>query len=231
MADGDGLAPFLSVAQGELQLPADGGDLLHIIQKRNIAESATNAGVLRSIVSERGGGGAAVNEEQIAPTQNDHEVGHQWAIGGGQGALMVVDTDSIGDVLQHGADDLGNLGRGHSGVKLLRFGHFVAEGLHGQMQHDLVAAAVGFFRDLAGIRVKGEEGESERVRKGEDGVRSRAIGAEIVENDGETRSAGAGGGRRMRRGASLNRIACLGTEIPGRFGIVTSSEASKESEQ
>ena len=106
-------------------------------------------------------------------------------------------------------------------MELLRFGHFVAEGLHGQMQHDLVTAAVGFFRDLAGIRVIGEEGNSERVRKGKDGFGNRAISAEIVEDDGETRNAGAGGGWRMRRGAFLSRIACPGTEIPGRFGIVT----------
>jgi hypothetical protein len=95
------------------------------------------------------------------------------------------------------------------------------------MQHDLVAAAVGFFGDLAGIGVIGKEGKSERVRKGEDGVGNRAIGAEIVENDGETRSAGAGGGPRMRRGSFLSRIACFGTEVPGRLGIVTSGKASK----
>jgi hypothetical protein len=95
------------------------------------------------------------------------------------------------------------------------------------MQHDLIAAAVGFLRDLAGIGVIREEGKSERVRKGEDRVGNRAIGAEIIENDGETRSPGTSGGRRMRRGVSLSRIACLGTEIPGRFGIVTSGEARK----
>lgn len=140
---------------------------------------------------------------------------------------MVVDTDGVGDVLQHAVHDIGNLGRGHSGVKLLRFGHVIAEGLHGQMQHDLVTAAVGFFRDLAGIGVIGEEGKSERVRKSEDGVGNRAIGAEVVENDGETRSTGAHRGLRMRRGVSLSRIARFGTEIPGRLGIVTSGEASK----
>jgi hypothetical protein len=95
------------------------------------------------------------------------------------------------------------------------------------MQHDLVTAAVGFFRDLAGIGVIGEEGKSERVRKSEDGVGNRAIGAEVVENDGETRSTGAHRGLRMRRGVSLSRIARFGTEIPGRLGIVTSGEASK----
>jgi hypothetical protein len=95
------------------------------------------------------------------------------------------------------------------------------------MQHDLVATAVGFFGDLAGIGVIGKEGKSERVREGEDGVGNRAIGAEIVENDGETRSAGACGGWKMRRGMCFSRIACFGTEIPGRFGIVTSGEASK----
>ena len=227
MADGDGLALFLGVAQGELQLLANGGDLFHIIQKRDIAESAANAGALRSVVRDRGGGGAAVNEEQVARAQNGHEVGHQRTFGGGQGTLMVVDTDDVGDVLQHGAHHLGDLRRGHSGVELLRFGHFVAERLHGQMQHDLVAAAVGFFGDLAGIGVKGKERESERVRKGEDGFGSRAIGAEIVENDGETRSAGAHRGLRMRRGMRLGRMACPGTEISGRCGIVTSREARK----
>jgi len=95
------------------------------------------------------------------------------------------------------------------------------------MQHNLVAAAMGFFGDLAGIRVKGKEGKSERVRKGEDRVSSRAIGAEIVENDGEPRSACAGSGSRMRGGAFPGRIACFGTEIPGRLGIVTSGKASE----
>ena len=227
MADGDGLTLFVRVAQGELQLLANGRDLLDIIQKRNIAEGAGNAGVLRGVIGEGGGGGAAVNEEQVVLAQNGHEIGHQRAIGGGQGALMVVDTNGVGDVLQHAADDLGNLGRGHSRVELLRFGHFITEGLHGQMQHDLIAAAVGFFRDLAGIGVIGKEGKSERVRKGKDGVGNRAIAAEIIENDGEARSADTSGGRRMRRGVFLSRIACLGTEIPGRFGIVTSSEANK----
>ena len=227
MADGDGLALFLGFAQGELQLLANRRDLLDIIQKRNITVGAGNAGVLRGVIGEGGGGGAAVNEEQITLAQNGHEIGHQRAIGGGQGTLMVVDTDGVGDVLQHAADGVGDLRRGHSGVELLRFGHFIAEGLHGQMQHDLIAAAVGFLRDLAGIGVIGEEGKSERVRKGEDGVGDRAIVAEIVENDGETRSTGAHRGLRMRRGVSLSRIACFGTEIPGRFGIVTSGEASK----
>ena len=59
------------------------------------------------------------------------------------------------------------------------------------MQHDLVAAAVCFFSSLTGIRVKGKEGKSERVREGEDGGGSGAIGAEIVEDDGETRGANA----------------------------------------
>jgi hypothetical protein len=94
------------------------------------------------------------------------------------------------------------------------------------MQHDLVAAAVGFFGDLSRIGVKGEEGKSERVRKGEDRGGSRAVGAKIVEDDGETRGAGASGGWRTRRGVSLGRIARFGTEIPDRFGIVTSGEAS-----
>jgi len=227
MTDGDSFAFFLGVAQGELQLLANGRNLLDIIQKRDIAESAANAGVLRGVVGEGGGGGAAVNEEQVVLAQNGHEIGHQRAIGGGQRALVIVDADDVGNVLQHGAHGLGNLRGGHPGMKLLRFGHFVAQRLHGQMQHDLVAAAVGFFGDLAGIWVKGKEGKSERVRQGEDGVSRRAISAEIVENDGETRSACAGIGPRMRSGAFPGRLACFGTEIPRRFGIVTSGETSE----
>src|SRR5208283_524131 len=102
---------------------------------------------------------------------------------------------------------------------------------HGQMQHDLIATAVGFFRDLAGIGVKGEEGKSEWVREGEDGLSSRAIGAEIVKNDGKTRNTGAHRGLRMRRDVSLSCITRPGTEIPSRFGIVASGEANKHSEQ
>jgi hypothetical protein len=52
------------------------------------------------------------------------------------------------------------------------------------MQHDLVAAAVGFFGDLAGIRMEGKEGEGKRVTQGEDGACSGAISTEIVEDDG-----------------------------------------------
>jgi len=227
MADGDGLTLFLGVAESELQLLANSGDLLDIIQERNIAESTGNAGVLRGVIGNRGGGSAAVNEEQVTLTKNDHEIRHQGPIGGGQGTLMVVDTDGVGDILQHAAHGLRDLRRGHSGVELLRFGHFVTERLHGQMQHDLVTAAVCFFRDLAGIGVIGQEGKSERVRKGEDGIGNGTIGAEIVENDGETRGCGAGGGRRMRGGTFSGRIARFGTEIASRFGIVAGGEASK----
>ena len=82
MADGDGLALFLCFAQGELQLLANRRDLLYIIQKRNITVGAGHAGVLRGVIGEGGGGGAAVNEEQIMLAQNGHEIGHQRAIGG-----------------------------------------------------------------------------------------------------------------------------------------------------
>ena len=131
MADGDGLTLLLCFAKGELQLLANGRDFLHIIQKRNITVSAANASVLGGVIGDRGGGGAAIDEKQIPISQNVHEIGHQRAVGGGEGTLMVVDADDIGDVLQHGAHDVGNLGRGHTGAELLRFGQLVAKRLHG----------------------------------------------------------------------------------------------------
>ena len=55
------------------------------------------------------------------------------AIGGpsvvAKGTLMVIDTNGVGNVLQHAANEVGDLRRGHSGVELLRFGHFIARGI------------------------------------------------------------------------------------------------------
>jgi len=95
------------------------------------------------------------------------------------------------------------------------------------MEHDLVAAAVGLFREFAGIEVEGEKGKSERVRKGEDGIGDGAIVTEVVQDDGEARSAGADGRWGMGVGVLLGGIARLRTKIPGGFGIVTSNEASE----
>ncbi len=231
MSDGDGLAFFLGIAERELELLANRGDFLDIIEKRNVAVGAAKAGVLRSVISDGGGGGAAVNEEEIVLTKDGHEISHKRAIGSGQGALVVVDANGVGHVLQHSVDGVGDLRRSHPGVELLCFVDFIAERLHGQVEHDLVTAIVGLFRDFAGKRVGGEEGKSEGVRKSKDGISGGTIVAHIIQNDGQTRGARARGGLGMGRGMSLGGITQFGMEISCRLGIIASSEADKYSEQ
>ena len=227
MADGDGLAFFLGVAQSKLELLANRGNFLDIIEKRNIAVGAAKAGILRGVIGDGSGGGAAVNKEEIALTKDGHEVGHKWTVGRGTGALVVIDANRIGDVLQHSVHSLRDLKRSHSGVELLRFVDFIAEGLHGQMEHYLITAAVGLFGDFAGVGISGKEGKSERVRKGEDGIGGGTIVAHVVQDDGETRSAGTSGGLGMRRGMSLGSLAEFGMEIPRRFRAVATNQADK----
>jgi hypothetical protein len=74
-------------------------------------------------------------------------------------------------------------------MEFLRFGHFVSNGLHGQMKHDFVAATVRFFRDIDGMRVMGQYGDGQRIGQSEDRIGGGAIVAEIVEDDCETRTA------------------------------------------
>ena len=231
MADGDGLAFFLGFAERELELFANRGNFLDIIQKRNITVSAADAGVLRSVISDGGGGGAAVNEEETALTKEGHEIGHEWTVGRGSGALVVIDANRVGDLLQHLVHSLCDLRRSHSGMELLRFVNFIAEGLHGQMEHHLITTAVGLFGDFAGVRISGKKGESERVRKGEDGIGCGTIVAHVVQDDGKARSAGTRGGLGVRRGVPLGSISHFGTEIRRRPGVIATNQANKQCDQ
>jgi len=45
-------------------------------------------------------------------------------------------------------------------MKLLGFGGFIADGLHGKVQHHLKTAAVCFFRNLRRVGMIGENGDS-----------------------------------------------------------------------
>jgi hypothetical protein len=231
MADGDGLAFLLGVVERKLELLANRGKFLDIIEKRNIAVGAAQAGVLRGVIGDGSGGGAAVNEEEIALTKDGHKVGHERTVGRGTGALVVIDANCVGDVLQHPVNSLRDLKRSHPGVELLRFVDFIAEGLHGQMEHYLKTTAVSHFGDFAGVGISGKEGKSKRVRKGEDGIGGGTIVAHVVQDDGETRSAGTSGGLGRRRGMSLGSLTEFGTEIARRFGFVATNQADKYSEQ
>ena len=110
---------------------------------------------------------------------------------------------------------------------MLRFVDFIAEGLHGQVEHDLITAAMSLFRDFPGVGVSRKERKSERIRELEDGIGGGTIVAHVVQNDGEARSTGAGGGLGMRRGMSLGSFPQFGTEIPRRLGIVTTNQTGK----
>ena len=227
MADGDGLAFFLGIAERELKLLANRGNFLDIIEKRNIAVGAAKAGVLRGVIGHCRGGRATVNEEEIVLAKDGHKVGHERTVGCGQRSLVVIDSNSVGDVLQHHVHSLRDLRRSHPGVELLRFVDFIAEGFHGQMKHYLITTAVGLFGDFAGVGISGKEGKSERVRKGEDGIGGGTVVAHVVQDDGKTRSRSTRGGLRMRGGMSLGSLTEIGTEIPRRFGIVATNQADK----
>ena len=72
MTDGDGLAFFLCHAQSELELLANRGNFLDIIEKWNVTVGAADRGVLRGVIGDGGGGGAAVDEEEIALAEDGH---------------------------------------------------------------------------------------------------------------------------------------------------------------
>jgi len=59
---------------------------------------------------------------------------------------------------------------GHAGAKLLGFWHFIGDRFHGEMEHDLVAAAVRFLGDLRGVRMIREYGESQRIVESINGI-------------------------------------------------------------
>lgn len=64
-------------------MPADGGDGLHIVEKRHVAECRAYAEMLRGVVGDGSGGGAAVDVEEFAIAQHGHEFGHQFFVAGG----------------------------------------------------------------------------------------------------------------------------------------------------
>ena len=184
MANGDCLAFLASIFGGELQLAANGTEFRNIIEKRDVAEGAGNTSGLGGIVSDGGGDRAAVDKEEIVIVENGHELGHEASVGSGEGALMVIDTDRVRHAGEHGIQHGGNFSGRHARAKFLGFRGFVGEGFHGEMEHDLVTATMGFLGNLRGTRMIGEDGEGQGIVQGENGIDGSGITRDIVENDG-----------------------------------------------
>ena len=184
MADGHGFLFFARLLNSKLDLAANRGDLLNIIEKRHIAESAGHTGGLGAIVGDGGRGGAAVNEEKMVGAEKGHKFGHEARIGSGERTLMIVDTDRRGHALEHGVQDRRDLRGRHARAKLLGFRDFVGERFHREMKHDLIAAATGLLGNLRGVGMIGEDGEGQGIAKREYGIHGGGVRGDVVEDDG-----------------------------------------------
>jgi hypothetical protein len=75
VANGDGAAVVAGVLYREIELDADGFGIFGVIQE-DITRSSGHSGANRRVVSDRGGSGAAVDEEEVAPSQQGHQFSH-----------------------------------------------------------------------------------------------------------------------------------------------------------
>jgi hypothetical protein len=75
VADGDGAAAVTGVLYREIQLGTDGSRILCVVQE-DIPRRSRHSGANRRVVSDRGGCGAAVDEEEMAPRQQGHQFRH-----------------------------------------------------------------------------------------------------------------------------------------------------------
>jgi hypothetical protein len=76
VANGDRFAFFAGAAQGSFQLLPDSGYLRNIVEEWDIPKRGWNPVLPRNIESDRRNGCAAVNVEELALSQNRHELGH-----------------------------------------------------------------------------------------------------------------------------------------------------------
>jgi len=114
---------------------------------------------------------------------------------------MIVDPHGVGHASQHGTQQGGDFSGRHARAKFLGFRSFVGEGLHGEMEHDLVAAPVGFLGNLRGTWMIGEDGEGQGIVQREDRVGGGGIACDIIENNSEARARSRGvSGMRSRMG-------------------------------
>ena len=195
MADGNGFVFFARLFEGKLNLAANGGDLLNIIEKRHISESAGHTGGLGAIVGDGSGGGAAVNKEKMVGAEKGHKFGHEARIGSGERTLMIVDTNRRGHAFEHGVQDRRDFRGRHARAKLLGFRDFVGERFHREMKHDLISAATGLLGNLRGVGMIREDGEGQGIAKRENSIDGGGVGGDVVKDDCQART---GDGRRGR---------------------------------
>ncbi len=100
---------------------------------------------------------------------------------------MIVDAGGVGNILQKLIHQCCNFGCRHARVQLLRFRRFVRDRLHGQMKHYLESAAMRLPGDVRGVLVIGQNGNGEGITQSENGFGSRAVAAEIVDDNCEAR--------------------------------------------
>src|ERR1700722_18865260 len=103
---------------------------------------------------------------------------------------MIVDSGNSGDRGDEPIDESGDIALRHTWAQFMRLGVALADGFHREMEHYFVSAAMGFFGDVDGVRIVGQHGNRERIGEREDGFGGGVVLAEIVEDDGETRSGG-----------------------------------------
>ena len=183
MADGNGFALFPGAVNGQFQLASNGAGFLHIIEERHVAEGARHAIVFSSVEGDCRRARAAIDEEKVALAKQGHKFGHERRIGSGERALVIVHADGMRNAAEHSTQIVCNLQRAHSHAQLLRLRRVIAHGLHGQVQHDLIAAPVSFFGYGGGVLVEGKHGERQRVVESEQLIDSRGIAAHIIENN------------------------------------------------
>src|SRR6266478_1409324 len=186
MPDSDRVTFLASITQRKLQLLAYRAYFRDVIEKGNITESGAHAEALRPVVGDGGRGGTAVDVKQIVFPQHRHQLVHQRRVRRGLRALMIVHASDVWNGLQQTVHQSAHLTRGHAWPQLLRFRPLVAYGLHGQMQHDLIAPAMGLLGDLNRPRMIWQHRDGDRKLHRKDGVRGGAIVSQVIHDDGET---------------------------------------------
>ena len=109
---------------------------------------------------------------------------------------MIVHTGCVGHALQHGIQGARDFRRGHAGAEFLTFRRFIGDGLHGQVEHNLITASMSFLRNLRRMWMIRKNRQGQGVVQSKDGIEGAGITANIIQNDGEA-SARYGGVRRM----------------------------------
>jgi hypothetical protein len=113
VADGDGAAVVTGVLYREVELDADGSRIFCVIQE-DIPRRRGHSGVNRGVVSDRGGSGAAIDEEEMATRQQGHQFSHESRVGGTARTFVIIYTRGV----RHGQEHVGDrplyLGGPHS---------------------------------------------------------------------------------------------------------------------